>query len=32
MVGLFVKPMKIGREANYHNAMAVTETMKEAIR
>ena len=32
MVRLFVKPIKIGGEANYRNAMAFTEKMKEAIR
>ena len=32
MVKLFVKPIKIGGEANDHNAMAFTEKMKEAIR
>jgi len=32
MVRLFVKPIKIGGEANDRNAMAFIETMKEAIR
>jgi len=32
MIRFFVKPMKIGGEANVRNAMAFTENMKEAIR